>query len=199
MTQLILKHVHMSIATPFVAMSFLLISSTLSLSACRSPGPAIPDAQAEMLKTLMPETIQIVKPFTTWSDFDDDGVLDGVTVYVTPLNASGDAIHAAGSIFVEMYTFRNASGEHRGRRIGLWNFPLKTDKDQKQLWRRATQMYELPISIDRTGADGAANWELTPGGKYVLVVTHNSPLGERLSDEYVIDAPLVMKKLPGGV
>jgi len=132
----------------------------------------------------MPRDIRIVKPFTTWGDFNDDATIDGLTVYVQPLNATGDPIRTAGHMYVELYEYRQASGEPKGKRMQLWEFPLQTEADQRARWNRATQMYELPVMLSPESlATG-------PGEKLVLSVTHHSPLGRHHSDEYSLDVPL---------
>lgn len=135
----------------------------------------------------MPRSIQIVKPFTTWGDFDADSVIDGLVVYVQPLNASDDPIQAAGSMYLELYEYRQASGERKGRRMEHWEFPLRTEADQRARWNRATLMYEFPVVLSRESLSAG------PGDKLVLSVTHHSPLGGHRSDEYVINVPLSRK------
>ncbi len=159
---------------------------TLIVSGCEHGSRKPLDVSSETaLIPLMPQSVRIVKPFTVWTDFDGEPGMDGVNVYLQPLNAAGDPVQAAGSIYVEMYTFQATSMEPKGDRLGIWDFPLRTQSDQDARWRRSVQMYELPVSwpeADRP-EDLAA--------KYVLTVTHNSPLGDRHFDEMIIETPPV--------
>jgi hypothetical protein len=130
--------------------------------------------------TVMPRDIRLVQPFTDWADLDDKPGIDGVNVFVQPINANGDPIQAAGSMYIELFTFRPASGHNKEDRIAVWDFSLRTDQDQASHWRRAIQMYELPVVFP---ADAAT---FKPESTFVLTITYQPPIGGRLSDEMLL-------------
>ena len=154
------------------------------LGGCQTSPRAMEPTSQEALSLLMPRSIEIVEPFTAWSDLDNSGGIDAIIVYVQPINASGDPIQAAGSMYVELYAFRQASGERKGKRLELWEMPLATQADQDTLWNRATQMYELKLILS------PPTLAAKPGDKFVLMVSYNSPLGRRLATESVLQVPL---------
>ncbi len=138
----------------------------------------------DSLLVLMPESIRIVEAFTTWTSLSERPGIDGIGVYVQPVNASGDPIQAVGSMFVELYRYLQASADHRGERVGVWDFPLASQSDQDARWHRATQMYEFPLVLPREVLS------TDPGSKFVLLVTYNPPLGDRRFADYIVEAPL---------
>lgn len=157
----------------------------LLLAACRGGwSPAVEGQSQESLSLLMPREIRIVEPFTRWGDFDGNPGIDGIDVYVQPVNAFGDPIRMTGTLLVELYAFRPASADRKGMRKELWELNLLTEGDQKERWNRATQMYEFRLELS------AESRSASPGDKLVLVVTHNSPLGEHRGDEMVLAIPL---------
>jgi hypothetical protein len=141
-------------------------------------------ATAESLSTVMPQSIEIVEAFTRWDDLDDRAGIDGLELHVRPLTAAGDPTQAAGTILIELYEFRPASGLSKGERKEMWRIPLLTEADQVQRWNRATQMYDFRLEL------GADSQRMSGGEKYVLMVTHHSPLGVHRSDEMILQVPL---------
>ncbi|MHC4090644.1 MAG: hypothetical protein ACYSUQ_06615 [Planctomycetota bacterium] len=138
-------------------------------------------ATRQMLSLLMPARI-IVEPFTGLKSFDDDDQPDGLEVVLRPVDAFQDPVKIAGSLRVELYHFRPASGESKGRKIEQWDVPLSSLRDQETYWNRYTQMYEIPLELDLAAAE--------PADKYVIEITYNTPLGEHTVTEYVFEPPL---------
>ena len=83
-----------------------------------------------------------------------------------------------GRVRVELYEYMPASGDRKGRRLEQWNIELTTAKQQRAHWSSLTQMYEWQLGLDPASIPRA--------DKYILAVTYDSPLGERLTDECVI-------------
>ena len=137
-------------------------------------------ATAQMLLLLMPDRI-IVEPFTGLKSFDDDARPDGLELVLRPVDAFNDPVKIAGALRVELYRFRQASGQRKGAKIEQWDVPLNTPRAQRLYWNHFTQMYEIPLELDLASAAGA--------DKYVLEVTYNTPLGEHMVTEYVFEAP----------
>lgn len=164
----------------------------LLLVGCRGGRPVAMEGQSqESLSLLMPREIRIVEPFTRWAEFDGKPGVDGIDVYVQPVNAFGDPIRTTGTMLVELYAFRPGSADRKGKRRELWELSLLTEGDQKERWNRATQMYEFRLELSPESRSGS------PGDKLVLVVTHNSPLGEHRWDEMVLAVPLAGDMLTG--
>lgn len=156
-----------------------------SSAGCPKPekGPIEPGT-AESLSAVLPQSIEIVEAFTRWGDFDDQPGLDGIELYVQALTPAGEPVQAAGTMLVELYAFRQASGDPKGERKEMWTIALLSKADQKVHWGRATRMYDFRLELSPEVRAVSA------GEKYVLMVTHNSPLGVRHSDEMVLQVPL---------
>jgi hypothetical protein len=137
----------------------------------------------QMLSLLLPAEI-IVEPFTGLKSFDDDDQPDGLEVVLRPVDTFEDPVKIAGTLIVELYRFRPASGERKGEKIEQWDVELASKKDQDKYWNRITQMYEIPLMLSPES--------LTLGAeqKFVIEVTYNSPLDEHMITEYVFEPPL---------
>ena len=182
----------MAISRGSVALAGFSAAAVLSIAGCAGSALDPVDATTrQAILLLMPREVRIVAPFTTWADLDDTPGVDGVNVYVQPTNQTGDPIQATGSMYIELHAFRQASGDSKGDRLAIWEFPLSTREDQEARWRRALQMYEFPVLLpeDARSAD--------PATKFVLSVTHNPPLGDRRSDEMILQVPLASEAFVG--
>lgn len=167
------------------------IALTLAVWGCdTAPSRPIDTNARDMLALLLPASLKIVEPFTTLADLQPPPGIDGVRVCVQPLNAAGTPVQTVGYLYVELYQHLPASGERAGTRLGIWDFPLETEADQKTRWNRATEMYELPVVLPDVA--GAAKG----GDKFLLTVTHHSPLGETRSAEFVLEVPLARQPTP---
>ena len=136
-------------------------------------------AQRKMLALLMPSRIQIVEPFTRVKSFDDDSTPDGIELFLQAVNSLGNAgLNIVGTVRAELYEYVPTSAESKGRRLEHWQVELATSAQQRTYWNGLTQMYEFQLAIDPAKIPGAT--------RYVLAVSYHSPLGEHLTDEYVI-------------
>ncbi len=138
-------------------------------------------ATNQMLSLLMPAEI-IVESFTGLKSFDDDDSPDGLEVVLRPVDSFGDPVKVAGQFRVELFHFRPASGEVKGRRIEQWEVPIAKPRDQQTYWNRYTQMYEIPLELDLSS--------VSPQDRYVLEVTYNTPLGEHMVTQYEFEPPM---------
>ena len=137
-------------------------------------------AHRRMLALLMPTRIEIVEPFTRVKSFDDDNIPDGIELLLQAVNSlDNPGLMIVGDLNVELYEYVPASADHKGRLLENWPIELSTDEHQRTYWNRLTQMYEFRLGVDPTGAPA--------GGRHVLAVTYNSPLGDHLTDEAVIE------------
>ncbi|MFQ5489931.1 MAG: hypothetical protein ACE5GE_04340 [Phycisphaerae bacterium] len=140
-------------------------------------------ATQKMLSLLMPVKI-IIDPITGLKSFDDDDQPDGIIVALRAVDAFGDRVKIAGSVLVELYEFRPASGEAKGRKIEQWEIQLASARDQRRYWNRFAEMYDLPLMLSPEALASASP------GKYVVEVTHNNPLGEHMMAEHVFEPPV---------
>jgi hypothetical protein len=154
----------------------------LALAGCKStPDTTSETARQDMLALLMPSRLEIVKPFTRLRSFDDDDVADGVEVLLRAVNAlDNPGLMIVGTVRVELFEYVPASAEPKGRRLEQWIVDLTTVEQQRAHWNQLTQMYELKLGV---------NLDVIPkAGRFVLAVTYTSPLGEHLTDQFVLEA-----------
>lgn len=147
-------------------------------------------AARQQLTLLMPEAVDIVGPFTRFRSFTDDDRIDGIELLLQPVNTFGDPVNIVGALVVELYEFRQASGESKGAKLEQWDVSLASERDQRTYWNRTTSMYEFQLQFNPA--------TIPPSKKYVLQVTYNTPLQEHMLDEYVLEVPLSAPALGGG-
>jgi len=159
------------------------IALVLVLGGCASSSVDMSEPTTRhALRLLMPTQI-IVEPFTRLKSFDDDALPDGLQVVIRPIDSFGDPVKIAGTIMVELYKVRPASGESAGEKVEQWNLRLATDRDQRRYWNRVTQMYEIPLMFRPEMLAGAVS------DKYLVRVTYNTPLGEHMVADYEFSPP----------
>lgn len=152
----------------------------IGMSACATT-PVVVDEQAKrkMLALLMPARIEIVEPFTHVKSFDNDDIPDGIELLLQAVNTlDNPGLMIAGHVRVELFEFVTASADKTGQRLEHWEIELTTTEQQKTYWNQLTQMYEFRLGIDTT--------KIPLAEEYVIVVTYSTPLGEYLTDDYVI-------------
>lgn len=168
--------------SPCVAVA---VAATLLVSACKAPqrtGSRNP-AEGEMASLLMPSRIDIVEPFTQVRDFDKDGALDGIELLMQAVNAlDNPGLQIVGNVRIELFEFVEASAEPRGARIDRWDVDLSSVELQKKHWNQLTQMYEFRLAVDPS--------RLPRKRKFVLAVTYNTPQGEHLNDQSILEYDL---------
>lgn len=161
----------------------LIVLALLLPAGCNRPSVDTSDAAArQQLSLLMPDRVSIVGPFTRFRSFNDDDRLDGIELLLQPVNTFGDPVNIAGSVIIELYEFRQASGDNKGAKIRQWDVSLASERDQRTYWNRTTSMYEFQLQFDPA--------TLPPCEKYVLQVIYNTPLQEHMLDEHVLEIPL---------
>lgn len=161
---------------------------------CTTPTPALDaEEQRQMLALLMPSRVEIVEPFTRVETPDpqrEKPAQHAIELLIQAVNILDSPGVMVGRVRVELYEFVPASGDRKGRRLEHWNIELSSREDQLRYWNRLTQMYEFRLGIDAT--------KIPRADKYVLLLTYDSPLGERLTDEYVIASRAPGRPLGGG-
>lgn len=129
----------------------------------------------EMVGYYSPRSIKLL-PFTKPRSFDNDLIPDGIGVSLQTLDAAGDPVKAYGTFLFELYHYRPASQDHRGKLIQTWTQPVRDLKDQERFWEKVTDTYEFQLS-----------WEGNPiptQKKFVLAASFEpGPGGDRLFDE----------------
>lgn len=174
-----------------VAYLILAILSAWSVSGCATtPDYTDPKARQKALELLMPERIEIVKPFTRVKSFDDNASPDGIELLLQAVNPLGNVgLMIVGVIRVELYEHVQASGIPTGKRLDSWTIDLASEESQRRYWNHVTQMYQLRLKINPAVVSVAR--------RYVLVVTYTSPLGEHLTDDCVIERRAISGPLGG--
>jgi len=167
-----------------------MLLALLPLAGCsRAPVDTSDSATRQQLSLLMPAAVNIVAPFTRLRSFDDNDRPDGIELLLQPVNGFGDPVNIAGGVIVELYEYRQASGDNKGAKLKQWDIALMSERDQRMYWNRTTSMYEFQLQLDPS--------TLPPNHKYVLQVTHNTPLQEHMVDEFVLEVPLSPQSLAG--
>lgn len=165
-----------------VSRRICMLSLTCPLLAGCSSTPKLPDksARQDMLALLMPSRIEIVEPFTRVKSFDEDATPDGIELLLRAVNSlDNPGLMIVGTVRVDLHEYVSASANSKGKRLEQWDIELTTVAQQRTYWNQLTQMYEFRLGVDPS--------VIPPAGKYVLAVTYGSPLGERLTDEYVLE------------
>ena len=132
-----------------------------------------------MLAMLMPSRIEIVEPFTRIKSYAADNTPDGIELLLQAVNSlDNPGLMIVGDVNVELYEHVPASADNRGTLLEHWDIELSTARHQLTYWNQLTQMYEFKLGVDPA--------RIPNQGKYVLVVTYNSPLGDHLSDQCIL-------------
>jgi hypothetical protein len=152
---------------------------------CNEPGP-VTDAEArqQALALLLPQRVHI-EPFTRVALSPTDKMPSELIVYVRAEDQFGDPVKVAGTFNVELYRFKKASGDPKGERIELWRIEVLNQDDQVRYWDHTAQMYEFRLQIRQLATESEAR--ALKSDKAVLLLTYNTPWGEHLEDEYMLD------------
>ena len=158
----------------------------LAVTGCNEGTASMSDAEArqQALALLLPRNIRI-EPFTRVSVDPREGLPGELNVYVRAEDQFCDPVKVAGTFNCELYTFKQASGDPKGERVELWQMQVLDGEDQQRYWDHTAQMYEFRLQIQHLGGEG--DLAALGRGKVVLLVTYNTPWGEHLEDEYVLD------------
>ncbi|NLX22226.1 MAG: hypothetical protein GXY55_11255 [Phycisphaerae bacterium] len=161
-------------------------------SGCRSTGPDHLPRESErvaMLSLMLPHEVHI-QPFSKIASFNEDRIPDGILAVVRPVDPFGDPVKAVGLFYFELWSYRNASGDHKGERLEFWDQMIDNPEDVRRHWKRA-QMYEFQLAW--TQGAGAVQ----PGRKYILTVSYRTPWDTTIQDEHVLEFHLPGESLTG--
>ncbi len=154
-----------------------IVLATLGCAATPKPGDEA--ARRKMLELLMPNRVEIVEPFTRIRSFDNDQTPDGIELLIRAVNSLGDSgLMIAGTVRAELFEHIPATANNQGKRLDFWEIELTTIEQQRRFWNKVTQMYEFRLGIVKN--------EIPKAEKYVLVVTYLSPLGDQLTDSFIL-------------
>lgn len=155
----------------------------LLTGACVAPLRIDDPSRERMLALLMPNAVEIVRPFTRvvrLEDATEGGLNFELELLLRASNAlDNPGLMIVGDVRVELYEYRPGGTDTKGAQLARWTIPLANEKDQRTFWNPVTQMYEFRLGINREDIPSAE--------KYMVLVTYNSPLGEHLSDECLIE------------
>ena len=112
---------------------------------------------------------------------------DGISVVLSAVDKQGERIKITGQIVFELYTYRPASADPKGRQLQTWQLGLAGDRDQRTYWNHTTRMYEFPLQVKLDGAPGAS--------KFVLLARYNNPWNEHLQDQAILDLSSMVSEL----
>jgi hypothetical protein len=171
-------------------LGWLVVLAGLLPVGCSRPSVDVSDsATRQQLSLLMPATVNIVGPFTRFRGADDRKHPAEVELLLQPVNAFGDPVNIAGTLIVELYEFRQASGDDKGTKLQQWDIALTTERDQQTYWNRTTSMYEFRLQLGPASPPSSR--------KFVLQVIYNTPLKEHMIDQYVLEVPLATPVVAG--
>ena len=142
-----------------------------------------------MLSLMLPHEVHI-QPFSKIASFNEDRIPDGILAVVRPVDPFGDPVKAVGLFYFELWSYRNASGDHKGERLEFWDQMIDNPEDVRRHWKRA-QMYEFQLAW--TQGAGAVQ----PGRKYILTVSYRTPWDTTIQDEHVLEFHLPGESLTG--
>ncbi|MBN1347601.1 MAG: hypothetical protein JXQ73_33240 [Phycisphaerae bacterium] len=129
---------------------------------------------------LLPVKVKI-HSFTKVKALFGSSLPNGVEVWLEPLDRFGDAVKVVGDFRFELYSYKPASADHKGEQVEFWEAQIGKAKEQQRYWDRVARMYRFPLGWD---------YAPPPGKKYILLVTYETPTGERLTDEFELEFSL---------
>ena len=133
----------------------------------------LPNNSTEIAPLLTADKVAL-HSFSSPKDWDDDGILDGIETHVEAIDHFGDPCKTLGNLMFELYTFREAVPEPKGRRLGVWEASMADLREHQSHWQRISRTYRFdlqtvkPVPLRR---------------KYILTVTMTLSDGRRLFDE----------------
>src|ERR1700761_8650492 len=102
-----------------------------------------PQPSSEMFA---PTSMRIHPIFTQLADIHHTGVPDGIEAQLEFDDQFGDPTKAAGKVLFELFTYRRAAPDPRGRRIGgPWVGSLATLAEQNARWNTTLRTYRFQL------------------------------------------------------
>jgi hypothetical protein len=111
--------------------------------------------------------------FTAIKDWTGDDDPDGIEAVIEFEDQFGDPTKASGTFLFELFNYRRADPEPRGRRIARWAASIQSLLDQRQRWSRISRTYSFQL------ADQPPVFRVDPSRSYVLTAQFQSSSGGR--------------------
>jgi len=162
-----------------------LIPPLLSLTSCASGYRRTEDEA----KLFGPKSMRIHPTFTRVKDWTGDGKPDGIEAVVELQDEFGEPTRATGSVMFELYQYRQAYPDVRGRRIPeVWVWPLLRKEEQLAHWSRALRAYSFKIPFDQ-GRTQRLLQAIARDGDYI------SRQGERAAEQAAMDQQVLRRRM----
>ena len=159
-------------------MRFLLACLIVCTAALGCGGSRAEETNVDEAALFGPNAMRIHPIFTDVKDWTGDEKADGVEVLVEFQDQFGDPTKAAGTLIFELYDYRIANPEPRGRRlVNPWVGSIVTLDEQRNRWNRTSRTYTFQLAYP----------DIDAGKSYVLTATFNSTTGERFLDRAVLE------------
>jgi len=126
-------------------------------------------------RLVSPHEIEVQEYLTKPVSFEGSGDPDGIELILELRDGQGHQTKGVGTLVVELYATRTASGDRHGTRIALWTVELRADDSLKAYWDNLARWFKFPLLLKEA--------TLTPG-RYILAVQLATPTGDKLVDEY---------------
>jgi hypothetical protein len=163
-----------------------LVLTAVLLLGCEQPTlRAPPPVTAEPYDLFGPATMRLHPIFTQVKSVSGGAKPDGIEAVVEFDDRFGDATKAAGSVVLELYSYRIGFPDPRGDRLAdPWTVPLNTVDQQQSHWRREIGAYSFLLAYDAIHTDR----------NYVLTATFEPVTGPRLFSQLILSAQPAAKK-----
>lgn len=149
--------------------------SSLLLCGCASPRPYPREGDDSHL--FGPVSMRIHPTFTQLKSWTGGKKPDGIEAVVELVDQFGDPTRASGRVMFELYTYRDAMPDRRGKRLASpWIASLAGKKEQAAHWSSAVRGYSFQLNDPDIQADR----------RYVLTAQFDLKRG-RLFDQLVIE------------
>lgn len=153
----------------------LLIST--AIVGCNN-SPAADDAAVDEAALFGPAAMRIHPIFSDVKDWTGDDDPDGIEILIEFQDQFGDPTKASGTLIFELFDYRIANPEPRGRRlVNPWVGSIVTLDEQRNRWNRTSRTYTFQLAYP----------DIDAGKSYVLTATFNSTTGERFLDRAVLE------------
>jgi hypothetical protein len=164
--------------SPAMRISVGIIACALLLAGCQSDlPPTAEESAATATNEFGPVSMRIHPVFTQIKDWTGDGRPDGIEVLLEFDDQFHDPTKAAGQVVFELYSFRQASPDPRGRRLlNPWIGSLTSVADQEAHWNRTSRTYTFQL----------ADPKISENQIYVLTATFDQEGGGRFFDRIIL-------------
>jgi hypothetical protein len=148
----------------------------LLLGGCSQPNLEEPSPNEDSL--FGPTAMRIHPIFTQVKDWTGDGRPDGIETLLEFTDQFGDPTKAAGTVMFELYAYRQAEPDPRGKRLANpWFGSIASRREQEARWNPTSRTYTFQIAYP----------QIDRGTTYVLTAEFRSVDGRRFFDRVVLE------------